>query len=352
MGCLISGTKRYSCFLTKFLIANSNLIAISPILRILTHDELPESANAQVQLMALSANWGIFDFDQIKKAREAGLPTADYDAIYAVEGSEVLARVEVYRVDVETTNGLERMTGISGVLTRRDKSRQGLSRQLFLDVHRTEKESGMHHSILWTQRNNKAHNLYESLGYRDVYGPVVALVKSKGQKIQTQETAVKIRDTTTQDVQTIDSLHAKITSGRLGFSHRFKGFWNLWINIIGSDKASDFKLFTKQGDDEPIGYAWFQQNVGWVRSNEVVIEPQYSEEAVELLEREAKENWLALGGTFVIDNRGLLTKRGYTFADYSYSTLMGVSLDDPNEDMVKLLGTNDKGFVCHNGDHF
>jgi GNAT superfamily N-acetyltransferase len=300
--------------------------------------------------MALSANWGIFDFDQIKKAREAGLPTPDYDAVYALEGSEVLARVEVFRVDVETINGLETMTGISGVLTRRDKSRQGLSRQLFLDVHRREKEMGMRHSILWTQRHNKAHNLYESLGYRDIYGPVVALAKPK-EKHEVKDTTIKIRDATTQDVHTIDSLNAKITKGRLGFSHRFKDFWNLWINIIGSDKASDFKLFTKQGDDEPIGYAWFQQNAGWVRSNEVVVEPQYSE-VVGLLEQEAKGNWLALGGTFVLDNRNLLTTRGYAFSDYSYSTLMGASLDDSDEDMVRLLGSNDPKFVCHNGDHF
>ncbi len=319
-------------------------------LRILTHDELPDSVDAQVQLLALSAYWGVFDRDQIRKARDAGLPTPDYYAVYAVEGNdEVLAKVDVYRIDVETTSGLETMTGISGVLTRRDKSRQGLSRQLFLDVHRREKESGMCHSILWTQRHNKAHDLYESLGYKDAYGPVVALIKPK-EKSQVEETAIKIRDATAQDVQSIDSLHSKITKGRLGFSHRFKGFWNLWINIIGSDKASDFKLFTKQ--DEPIGYALFQQNAGWVRSYEVVVEPQYSEEAVELLEQEAKGNWLALGENFVVDNRSLLTKRGYAFADYSYSTLMGASLDNPNEDMAKLLGSNDAKFVCHNGDHF
>jgi GNAT superfamily N-acetyltransferase len=318
-------------------------------LRILTHDELPDSADTQVQLMALSANWGIFDRNQIRKAREAGIPTSDYLAVYAVEGDEVLAKVNVFHFDVETTNGPETMTAVTGVLTRRDKSRQGLSRQLFLDMHRREKESGIRHSILWTQRHNKAHNLYESLGYRDVYGPKIAIVKPK-EKDEQQDTNIKIRDTTTEDVRMIDTLHSKITRGRLGFSHRYNGFWNIWINILGTDKASDFKLFTRH--DEPMGYALFQKNAGWMSSYEVVVEPQYSEQAIELLEKEAKGSWLVLGDTFVMDNQSLLTKRGYSFGNYSYTTLMGASLDDPNEDMVKLLGSDNEKFVCHYGDHF
>ena len=126
-------------------------------MRILTHDEISNTFDEQVQLLQLGAGWGIFDFEHVAMARKIGYQTQDYFAVYAVEDKEVLAKVEVMHIEVETTEGPETISGIGGVVTRRDKSRMGLARQLLQDVHRREEAAGIKHSLLWTGRNNKAH---------------------------------------------------------------------------------------------------------------------------------------------------------------------------------------------------
>ena len=325
-------------------------------MRILTHDELPDSFDAQVQLMQLSAGWGIFDFDHMKQARKMGYPFADYSAVYAIEENKVLSKVEVIHIQIETTKGLEIVSGISSVLTRRDKSRSGLARVLLQDVHQREKASGIRISLLWTGRNNKAHNLYESLAYTDVYGPGSAVLKTMKSTISNLD-ALKMRTATADDASVMDDLHSKVTMHHLGFTHRFKDFMKIGFSQIGFgagfEKADSFRIFTNE--NKPVGYAQFQENNDWIRSSEVIIEPEYSEAAVSLLEKESDGRWLAFGNSFPYDSRKLLEKRGYSFSDYSYATLMALALDQnalEGENINSFLGTNAPRFVCHELDHF
>ncbi|MHB8566653.1 MAG: hypothetical protein ACYC7D_08450 [Nitrososphaerales archaeon] len=53
----------------------------------------------------------------MKQSRKMGYPFADYVAVYAIEDNEVLSKVEVIHVQIETTKGPEIASGIAGVLT-------------------------------------------------------------------------------------------------------------------------------------------------------------------------------------------------------------------------------------------
>ncbi|MDH2901704.1 MAG: GNAT family N-acetyltransferase [archaeon] len=318
-------------------------------MHILTHDELPDSFDSEVQLLQLGAGWGIFDFDQIKRARKMGYPSSDYFAVYAVEDDRPVAKVEVIHIEFETPKGPEIMSGIAGVVTRRDKSRLGLAKQLLLEVHEREKASGIKYSLLWTGRNNKAHNLYESLGYVDIYDPSIALLKTQGNRTNSKD--LTIRTATTNDEELMDNLHRKIVSKHLGFRQRPKNFMKILFDLE-FEKSDSFRIFIHE--NTPVGYAYFQQNTGWIKSYEVIIEREYVEAALSLLETEAKGSWLAFANSFVSSARTLLTKRGYVFSDYTYGTLMVCSLDQASkqENMDVLLGANDPRFVCHGLDHF
>lgn len=278
-----------------------------------------------------------------------GYPSSDYFAVYAVEDDKPLAKVEVIHIEFETPKGPEIMSGIAGVVTRRDKSRLGLAKQLLLDVHQREKASGIKYALLWTGRNNKAHNLYESLGYVDIYDPNIALLKTQDNKTNSNDLTIRIA--VTNDAELMDDLHSKIISKHLGFRQRSKNFMKILFELE-FEKPDSFRIFVS--NNTPIGYANFQQNTGWIKSYEVIIEREYVEAALSLLETEAKGSWLAFANSFVSDTRSLLAKRGYAFSDYTYGTLMACDLDQTSkqENMDVLLGANDPRFVCHGLDHF
>jgi GNAT superfamily N-acetyltransferase len=329
-------------------------------MRILTHDELDNSFDPQVQLLHLGTEWSVIDFERVKQIRIAGYPAADYYSVYAVEGSEVLAKVEAIHIRYEMPGGPEIMAGISGVVTRRDRSREGLAKQLLLDVHKRERASGIRYSLLWTGRHNRAHSLYKSIGYVDIFDPGVALIKTRrveNRNIHSNE--VNVRTAQRADAPLMEELYSKAAAHRLGFTKRYKGFAEMAFSLE-FDKPSSYRIFSK-GDrgSEAIGYAQFQDNpVGWIRSSEVVLvkeEERYLEPIIQLLEDEANGKWLAFSHSFIFNQRKLLEeKRGYAFSIHTYETLMACDLDNEEsaEDMIKLLGTSDPIFTCQRFDHF
>ena len=318
-------------------------------MKILTFDELQEEFDAQIQLLSRGANWGIFDFEQIKHAIKLGYPSSPYYGVYGIEEGEVICKVEVIEFEFETINGIETIAGIAGVLTRQDKSREGLARKLLENVHQREKESGIEISLLWTGRNNKAHNLYESLGYVDVYGPTFAVRKIPNN--YKYDGKLKIREASKEDAVVIENLHSKFANGRLGFTKRPRGLVKMFFEV-GIEEPKSFQIILSE-NSEPIGYAQFQGS-SWISSQEVVVDQQYASETISLLSEKAKGKWLSFSDTFTLENNELLTKQGYKISPYSYSTLMALSLNSnlKNPDIASLLGTKDPKFICQSMDHF
>jgi predicted acetyltransferase len=76
------------------------------------------------------------DFKKMEEARRSGYPAADYFGVYAVENKQVASAVRVLRIPYTMGDGtVEIVSGIQGVVTRRESSRNGFARQLLSEVH-------------------------------------------------------------------------------------------------------------------------------------------------------------------------------------------------------------------------
>jgi GNAT superfamily N-acetyltransferase len=321
---------------------------VTTALRIVDFGDLPPSAEASVHLLDMSAGWGPIGFSWLKEMRGLGYPAADYVGVYAVEGGEVQSMVRVLRVPFSTTEGRETVSAIQGVVTRRDRSRHGLARKLLGEVHLREKAAGSRFVLLMTGHSNMAHNLYNSMGYFDLYTPPLAMRRSRGRT--TRPKGYELRKVRSGDSRVIESLHADATRGRLGFTPRAAHILD-WVFRLGFVKQESLRLILREG--EPLGYLELQKNPGWVQSDELVLrDPAAAEDVESLIESEADGGWVALRGTSVRDHFGALRRRRYSITDYSYYGLLGLSLVGGGLGPLKALGTADSRFTCQLLDYF
>ncbi|MDA4127047.1 MAG: GNAT family N-acetyltransferase, partial [Thaumarchaeota archaeon] len=230
-------------------------------LRIVDYDELPARLETRAQILDASVGWMPLDFRRMEEARRIGFPAAPYFGVYAVENDEILSTVRVMRIPYTLANGsVETVSGIQGVITRREWSRRGLARKLLAEVHRREAEAGLGFVMLWTGHSLMAHNLYNSMGYQDIYTPNLAIRKCDGRRARPR--GYELKTARRSDSELIEKLHSDSTAGRVGFTPRPKGIvsilFKLWL------KPDSFRLILRGG--KPIGYAQLQKGRGWVKA--------------------------------------------------------------------------------------
>lgn len=299
--------------------------------------------------MDATTGWYPIDPSRLTKARKLGYPTADYFGIYAVEGDEVQSVVRVLRIPYTTAGGgVETVSGVQGVVTRPERSRTGLARRLLDEAHSREAAAGNRFVMLWTGRAMMAHNLYESMGYSDVYTPSVAMRRCT--KMKNSPGGFEVRRGKKEDAKSIHELHARATVGRVGFTPRPRGMLPALFEL-GFTKPGAFRLVLHKG--EPVGYAQWEHGAGWAKSMEVVLIEGFDVGvALSLLESEASGGWLTLSGTFVNDQRRILARRGYALTGGSYSSLLARPLKGENKPALTELGTAEPSFTCQFLDAF
>ena len=318
-------------------------------MRIIDHDELAPSMEAQVHLLDMSAGWAPMDFKSIEHARRSGYPSADYVGVYAVEGREVLSEVRVIRIPF-TTPGLttEIASGIQGVATRRDRSGRGLARKLLEEVHRREKAAGIRLALLWTGHAMVAHGLYNSLGYVDVHTPKIAVRFCGGRR--GEPSGYELRKVREKDAETIAALHTEATKGRIGFTPRAAGLLSSLFEL-GFVKPESIRMILRDG--RAVGYVMLESNPLWTRFDEVVFcRGAKLGDILDLLESEAPNRWLLLRNTFVQDASPLLRRRRYALSDHAYYGLLAAPLQGSASRFTRALGTSDPRFSCQYLDYF
>ncbi|MDA4112582.1 MAG: GNAT family N-acetyltransferase [Thaumarchaeota archaeon] len=303
--------------------------------------------------MDASTNWMPVAFKRLREVIRLGYPAADYWAVYAVENDQVLSGVRVVRIPYTMRNGrTEIVSGIQGVVTRREFSRRGLARTLLAEVHRREAEAGSRLSILVTDFSYIAHNLYLSMGYVDVHSGRLAMKRldSSGEKNK-RPGDFRVVPAKANDAETIERIHSEATKGRVGFTPRPKGYLRALLKL-GQVEHNSFRLILSEG--KPVAYFHFRKGSGWFNPNEVVMKPGIDPATVlAVLEREASNGWLVLYGTFVNDTMALLKKRNYLFTDHSYSGVLAKPLgDERRRDVRKEMGIDDDSFTCQFLDYF
>lgn len=277
-----------------------------------------------------------------------GYPSADYVGLYAVEDGEVLSVVRVLRLPYTTPEGVRQIAGIQGVVTRRDRARKGLARELLLEAHRREKAAGSKYSLLWTGRGNVAHSLYESLGYQDVYAPELATLREENRNHGPQRYSLKSVEE--GDARSLEMLHQRATVGRLGFTPRASGIIRSSIHLGFLMKDSLWAIFD---GGRQVGYAHLWKNPTWCGLDELVLDSGTPVERVlPFLEATARGGWFVIRNTVVRDAMPLLRRRGYHFLPHAYATLMVLGLERPSKNIAEELGTASPRFTCQHLDYF
>jgi len=315
--------------------------------RVLDYDELTQEMEVQMQMLDASVGWSAVGFGRLERARELGYPASDYFGVYAVERGQIVATVRVLRLPFTTPRGTETIGSVQGVITRRDKSRRGIARMLLREVHRREKAFGCRFMMLWTGRAMIAHRLYESLGYRDVYTPDLA-VKKCG-KVSKPE-GYELRKLRKSETSLVEEIHNKATEGRLGFTPRPKGALDAALEL-GFCNLDDLRVLLRRG--EPVGYSVLQKNLVSSRLDELVlVEGAQSADALAVIESTLEGSWLSIRNTSVRDYYGTLSRRGYSFSPFTYYGLLAAPLEGDRSATAEALGTSDKSFTCQQLDYF
>ncbi|MGA2664156.1 MAG: GNAT family N-acetyltransferase [Nitrososphaerales archaeon] len=329
-------------------------------MRILTHDELPPDLETDLQLLRLSVGWPPRDFRRLSQARRLGYPAADYIGLYAVEDGRVLSTVRAVRVPFTFPDGhSETVSTILSVITRRDCRGRGLARSLIDEVNARERRAGSRFCFLWTEQSLSAHQLYERMGYRDLYVVDLAMRRPSQGGSRPRPGAYTLERLKDDGAATVERLHAVSTRGRTGFTPRHRGFIRS-DRKLGLSGSEPIRLVLKDG--RPVGYVALDEAPGWVSVSEVVLTtggpsdrgatPAAMTDLVADLERLAARRWLSVWNTVVRDLRHELDRRGYAFGTGD-RVVMSLPLDGSPPDLqVSSLGTTDRRFTCQLLDYF
>jgi GNAT superfamily N-acetyltransferase len=322
-------------------------------MRIYELDELPDRLLPQLAAFGVSDGDPPQDLRFIRRLRRMGHPASDYWGVYAVEGDQVLSRVETLQLPFRGRTGPQTVVGIADVLTRPNGIGQGFARALLREVHQREVARGRTWSFLWTHRTWGAHQLYRDLGYEDVYSPPHALGRDLRPRRCDPPAGYRWKAAKASDAGRLERLLARATYRRLGFVPRSRGSTRIRFRL-GWRKPENYRILSCGA--RAVGYAYLSDSSDWnLTTNEVVVtSPDHIEPMVAALGNLARGRWLTFQGTsFVRDAEAALRARGYAIEPSSHTVLMAKPLRSRasrREDLRKVF--HDPSFSSHRGDMF
>ena len=319
-------------------------------LRLVTFDELPADLGPQRALLHLSAFGGYWDDSEVARARGPGGPLADYVAVFALARNRVAAQTFVHRIPFTTPRGTEIVSGMDAVVSLPDATRRGFARAVLNDVHRRERKAGIRYSLLWTSRSWYAHDLYESLGYRDVYGVPRAARFDPPARLLPKGWSV--RRGGTKDLSALSLLHEAVSRGRYGFTPRISSYFQ-GKSPTRRLPMNSHLLLEREGQLE--AYAGLEESPDRLDSRELLAQsPASAAVLLQALELRSPGRLLTIGHSFVADQERMLRRRGYGILPSDWNTLMAARLGSKvaARDLAKQLGIADPRFICLAGDRF
>ena len=311
-------------------------------------------AGLRDQLAGLSPSLGDppQDYAFIERLRRLRFPASDYYAVYAVERGRILSRIETVQLTLTTARGPEPVVGIADVLTRPEAAGRGLARRLLEEVHRREADQGRGWALLWTQSSWGAHHLYESLGYRDIFSPPVALreIPERGPSMPPGYRWTKAR---VGDLPRLERILAEGTRDRWGLVPRYEGSFRLRTHL-GWRRIGDHRLLWKEG--AVVGYAHLPGGQRhYLGTNEVVVvAPEHARPMLRAIESIAAGRWLVISSsTFATDVAPELADHGYAVYPRMHAVLMAKRLggSGPGPRSLAAMARHPR-FSCHRGDAF
>jgi GNAT superfamily N-acetyltransferase len=320
-------------------------------MKLLTFDELPESADAGRAMVHMAAFGGFLPRKTVATWRRRSSFVPDYVGIFAVERGQVLGQVFVQRFAYTFPHGTETVSGPAGVATRRDFARAGIARRMLEEVHRREREEGIAYSTLWTNRSWGAHRLYDELGYRDIYEPPFAV--HVGPRPRPSPSKIRVRGGRRADIEALESLHERFAAGRWGFAHRERGRLTLAADTHEVRLKEQFLVAVERG--VPVGYAQVDVTPFRTVCGELVARPpRVRARLAEAVEARAGAGAVAFRDSVVDTLRPRLRRRGYVEAPAGWFGLMGMPFGRTarRATVVRAFGAGSSKFLCFTGDRF
>lgn len=321
-------------------------------MRILNYDELSPSMEQDRTLSNIAAFGGVLSPQRIEVIRRNLKLFSDYVGVFAVEGDRLLGHVYVLRIPYTFRDGPELISGIASVGTRPDVGRSGVARALLTEAHRRECAAGLRFAALWTNRSWGAHNLYETLGYRDVYSsPWV--VRSPRHPRTLKRPVPGLRFARPSDLDEIDKLHDQVATGRLGYCRRPFGFTRASVQMGNIDPEKNLLVYRKGG--RLLGYAHLDRNSNRVICSELVAESAgASKSLIAGLNRVTRGTPLSFQHTFVSDHPELFRDAAFASIPIGWYVMMGASFARSwtQDEAIRQFATNDPRFLCLGGDRF
>jgi GNAT superfamily N-acetyltransferase len=320
-------------------------------MRILTFDELTPSLELDRALVHLSAFGGVFARPKVDLIRSRLGFFSEYVGVFAVDRGRLLGQVFVLRIPYRFRDGAGVVGGIAAVGTQPDRARAGIAGALLHEAHRRERESGIERTALWTNRSWGAHNLYEELGYRDVYSSpwVLHAPLPRGRR----RSAPGVRAGRRGDLAAIDRLHTRLFADRFGYHRRPKGFSRTELLLGELDPAKHLLVARRQGRLQ--GYARFDPNPSRVLCGELVAQDSATKaRLIAGIARVAGPRPFVFQHTWVNDPPSPLGRPGYVATRGGWYRMMGCDLRRSWSDTeaVQTFGSDDDSFVCLSGDRF
>ena len=323
-------------------------------MRIVELSELPDRLGPQIGALNWLDGDPPYDARFLHRLRALGYPASDYQALLAVEGGQVLGKLDTTIHPYVTPAGTEQVVWVSGVETRPDALRRGVARTLLGEAHARERAAGRRWAFLWTHRSWVAHRMYEQLGYRDVYSPPAALRRLARSPRRVLPRGYGWRTLRPTEHNVLESLLSEASAGRHGFIPRYRGSFRLRFKL-GWRRPSDYRVLSK--DSKLVGYAHAPSSRYARAGYEIVVNhPRHAGAMLDGLERETAGRWLALARTtFITDHEELFRKRGYAVYRHAHPTMMAKPLH-PDSRYPSSAGPaavcGSPAFLFHGGDVF
>jgi GNAT superfamily N-acetyltransferase len=320
--------------------------------RFLALDELrPEHELGVVQLRQIAFGEA-YGTDVLRQWKALGFPLASYTALYAVDGAQVLAGVEVHRPWFTTPEGTSRVGGLAYVSTRPMASRQGHAGRLIQEVLERQRAEGDPWVILWTSRSNGAHGLYEQLGFSDV-GDLPRAFRLVPKGTAPPEGFV-VRRARPEDLAALDELRNAMARGRTGFVRREPGHL---ARFTKTHLLSIEDIVVLEEAGRPAAYGLLQKNFegfGMGAWESVAPEERLRGPLLQALESEAAGRWLTAAVSPFSWWHPAMRERGYAIARDSFGVLMACPLGEPVpvRQRATRLGTDREAFISQTTDHF
>lgn len=319
-------------------------------MKLLDLTDLTYRQETERTLLQFGAFSSYFDRHALDVYRRRSKVLAEYVGLVAVDRGSVVGHTVVLHLPYTAPEGVETVAGIATVTTATGSARRGIARALLTEAHRRERESGLRFAMLWTSSSWHAHRLYESLGYRDVYVPPLAVHRSRGPR--PLPAGESLRPARPQDLAELEAAFDAYAVGRIGFVPRPPRVFRI-AREAGDLTLENLLVYRRHG--RIAGYAYVGRGSAHLSCGEMVAAPGDRVRLYWALERRSPGGVTVLGNTPVLDLEGRLRAQSYLVrGGAEWRSLMACSLDGgvPAGRLAAELGTGRPEFSCLSLDRF